>query len=264
MTRFGIAVVMAACVFATAPAALAQTSQRTTTPAVRQVRSLSLEVGLHWFKTSAGRPNELQSNAVFDRWESLNAESESQVRDYVPLKPLYFNMAFGIDALIRYRRHLMLKVGYDVTHPFGIGGYGHIDYQDAASGTRVHEEKSYSYTSHQLNTFLGPIVGLADNRADLYLGLSPMAPTWVFYREHYERTENGHVVRDETRHYRGFFGNCRALVGLQARLGDRFSLGSEAVFAFLNYMSLKSGTHTDDSFQFPFMQWHITARYLLF
>jgi len=53
-------------------------------------------------------------------------------------------------------------------------------------------------------------------------------------------------------------------VGLQVRVAGRFELGSEAVFAFLNYMQLASGSLTGSSFRFPFMKWNVTARYELF
>lgn len=221
------------------------------------------DIGLHWFKLSASKPVELAPNAVFDRWESINASGSHTVHDYQALQPLYFNMVFGIDALVRFRRHLMLKVGYDLTHPFGIGGEGHIAYRDHETGTEVKEEKRFSFTSHQVTTFVGPFVSMDDNRVDLYLGFSPMAPTWVFYQEHYRRTEDGQVTQKVDRDYQGFFGSCRALIGMQVRVARRVKAGSEAVFTFLDHLPLSSGRRTDRTFSFPFMQWDFTARYAL-
>lgn len=157
----------------------------------------------------------------------------------------------------------MIKVGYDYSNPFGIGERGRIAYQDNASGTEIVEEKKFSYTSHSITTFIGPIATIDDD-ADVYLGFSPMAPTWVSYHEEYRRTEDGNVVEDVDRDWHGFFGSCRALIGLQVRVTDRFKLGSEAVFVFLNYMQLESGGQSDHSFRFPFMKWNISARYELF
>ncbi len=222
---------------------------------------VNLDLGVHWFKLSAGKPAELDTNAVFDRWENINASDQYTVRDYEPLSPLFFNMVFGADALFRYRRHLMVKIGYDYTNPVGFGGEGRISYHDEAAGTEVTEKKSFSYTSHQISTFLGPIVSLDEARADLYLGFSPMAPTWVYYQDHYQRTEDGRVVEDRTRKAHGFFGSCRALLGMQVRVSDQVKLGSEAVFTFLNNITLKSGEHTESSFQFPALQWDFVARY---
>lgn len=239
--------------------ASAEPSHEPTPPA----RDFSIEVGFHWFKLSADKPTEFGSNAVFDRWERINTSPTYQVHDYTALKPLYFNMVFGVDALIRYRRYLMLKLGYDITYPFGIGGKGHIAYFDRTSGAELQESKNYSFTSHQLSSFIGPIVSV-DNRADIYLAFSPMAPTWVRYHEKYERVENGTVTESTDRTYRGFFGSCRALVGIQVQVSKRLKLGSEAVFTFLNYIPLSSGSTTDSSFRFPFMQWQVTARYLVY
>ena len=64
--------------------------------------------------------------------------------------------------------------------------------------------------------------------------------------------------------FSGFFGSCRALVGIQSPISERFRLGSEAVFTFLNYMMLESGDLSDNSFQFPNMKWNFTVRYSLF
>jgi len=112
-----------------------------------------------------------------------------------------------------------------------------------------------------LSSFVGPIVSVDEDRADIYLGFSPMAPTWDRYRERYERIQDGVVVESTNEHYRGFFGSCRALVGMQVRVTRHLELGSEAVFTFLNHMKLESSRSADSTFRFPSMQWHFTARY---
>ena len=58
-----------------------------------------------------------------------------------------------------------------------------------------------------------------------------------------------------------YAGSCRALVGAQVHVGERLRLGSEAVFSFLNYMKLESGSIEDHSFQFPQMKWDFVLRY---
>lgn len=226
----------------------------------------SMDVGVRWFKHSAsGQPNEIGPDRVFDRWEGINQDSDSYaVSDYAPLEPLYFNMSFGVDAFLRYRRYLLIKVGYDYSNPFGIGGSGHIRYTDRRTGIEHEEHKRFGYTSHQLTTFFGPVAPVAGGDGEIYLGFSPMAPTWVRYHEEGRRIEDGVEADRYDRTYTGFFGSCRALVGLQVRVGERVKLGAEAVFAFLNYMKLKSADLEDSSFRFPSMMWNVTARYELF
>ncbi len=234
-------------------------------PAAAGPEQVQIDAGLRWFKHSAAQPNELAGTQVFDRWEALNANSAGyEVTAYKPLEPLYFNMTFGADLLFRFRNNIMLKVGYDYSNPFGIGGHGRIAYTDLATGTDVVEVKRFSYTSHQITTFVGPIVTVGeDDRADIYLGFSPMAPTFVTYKEHYHRSERGRTVDEIDHTWNGFFGSCRALTGIQVRVNKRFMLGSEGVFAFLNYMPLESDGITNSSFRFPTMMWNVTARYQL-
>ncbi len=223
-----------------------------------------LDAGFRFFKYSAGTPNEINYNPVFSRWESINQNrSQYAVISYHPLEPLYFNMNFGTDLFIRYRRYLLLKLGYDYSNPLGIGGRGEIEYIDLSSGNRYGEEKEFSYTSHHISYFIGPVVPV-DNRAEIYFGFSIMSPTWVFYRERYKKSENGAVVEAYDRNFKGMFGSCRSLMGIQITAGERIKLGSEAVFTFLNYMHLRSGSIDDYSFQFPRMKWNIVIRYKIF
>jgi hypothetical protein len=95
------------------------------------------------------------------------------------------------------------------------------------------------------------------------MGFAPMAPTWVTYREKYTMKTNGQPTESYDRTYHGFYGNCRALFGMQVLAWDRIKIGTEVVFAFLNYMKLTSGTLSDSSFRFPTMMWNITLRYQL-
>lgn len=232
---------------------------------VRAESDWSIDIGARFFKHSAqGQPNELATEPVFDRWEGINQDRTAySVSDYAPLEPLYFNMNFGVDVLVRYRTYLMIKLGYDYSNPFGIGGSGHIRYTDNASGVVYEEEKEFSYTSHQLNYFVGPIVPINQGKADIYLGFSPMAPTWVRYRENLSISEDGTEVRAFDRKYRGFFGSCRAVLGVQVRVHPRLKVGSELGFVFLNYMKLESGDLADHSFRFPAMKFNVTLRYSL-
>ena len=221
------------------------------------------ELGVRGFKYSAsGIPNEIGYNPVFARWEKISQQPDDyEIQSYSPLEPLYFNFNLGVDVLLRYRQYLMVKVGYDYSNPFGIGGTGRISYTEIETGRVVEEEKEYGYTSHQINYFIGPILPVGENIGDIYLGFSMMPPTWVSYREKFKRTVDGVVVRDYDMEFEGFFGSCRALVGSQIRVGERLCLGSEVVFSFLNYMKLKSGEIGDHSFQFPDMKWDFVLRY---
>jgi hypothetical protein len=221
-----------------------------------------IDVGVRGFKVSAEpTPNEIGPNRVFDRWEQISQDfGDYAVSHYEPLTPLYFNFSLGADVMIRYERHLMLKVGYDYTNPFGIGGAGSIAYTDRSSGVRYQEEKTFSYTSHQITTFVGPAVPIGDD-AEVYMGFSPMAPTWVSYAESYTKKADGQTTDRYDRSYRGFFGNCRALFGIQITAWHRFKIGTEAVVPFLNYMKLKSGRIEDSSFRFPSMMYNVTFRY---
>ncbi len=225
----------------------------------------NLDVGFHFFKHSAsGIPNELNYNPVFHRWEMKQQNlSSDALLEYSPLEPLYFNMNFGMDFFVRYRNFLLVKVGYDYSNPFGIGGKGEISYIE--SGHTLGECKEFSYTSHQITTFIGPIMPIGSDWGEIYLGFSPMAPTWVEYKEKFNRKFDGEAYNDYEKTFTGFFGSCRGLIGMQVKVGEKISLGSEVVFAFLNYMQLESDDGIkDNSFQFPEMLWSVTFRYNLF
>ena len=88
-----------------------------------------------------------------------------------------------------------------------------------------------------------------------------MSPTFISYREQYKRTESGIVVRDYSKKFTGFFGNCRTVIGIQVPLSDKFKIGTEMIYAYFNGIQLKSGDVTDEGFKFPDMQWHFTFRY---
>ena len=91
-----------------------------------------------------------------------------------------------------------------------------------------------------------------------------MSPTWVRYREKYRNTSDGDVVTDYDRAFTGFFGNCRALIGIQVPVSEKLKIGSEAVFSFFNGMELQADGVKDEGFRFPTMKWEITARYGLY
>jgi hypothetical protein len=112
----------------------------------------SVDVGVRWFKLSSeGGPNELSFNPVFDRWEAIERDrSTYSVSGYTALKPLYFNMSFGADLMVRFKKYLLLRLSYDYTDPLGIGGWGRIAYDETSTGDHVVEKKSFSYTSHQM------------------------------------------------------------------------------------------------------------------
>lgn len=226
----------------------------------------TIDAGIRGFKFSAdGNPNEIDYNPVFARWENINRDLDGfTVNEYEPLEPLYFNMNLGIDLFIRYKKYLLIKVGYDYSNPFGIGGSGNISYVDNSAGIKYHESKDFSYTSHQVNLFFGPLVPVDDGKAEIYLGFSPMPPTWVKYSEKYTRTRDGSVENTYDKKFTGMFGSCRALIGIQVKVSEKLYLGSEAVFTVLNYMNLESGDLQDNSFQFPGMKWNFTARYRLY
>jgi hypothetical protein len=224
------------------------------------------DIGFRYFKYSANStPAEIQYNPVFTRWERINQNIDDYtVTKYEALKPLYFNMSFGIDLFIRYKKHWLIKFGYDYSNPFGMGGNGNITYLDKAKGLQNVETKKFSYTSHQINYFFGPLLQLDNNGTEIYIAFSPMPPTWVVYKEHYSHTENGSVIKSYDKTFKGFFGSCQALFGAQVSISEKFRFGSEAVFTFLNYMKLKSGELEDNSFQFPDMKWNFSIRYEIF
>jgi hypothetical protein len=246
-------------------ALLVTTSVASVTASAADGSPWTMDVGVRGFKYSAEpTPSEIGPNRVFDRWEQISHDSVNYaVSHYEPLTPLYFNFSLGADVMIRYQRHLMLKVGYDYSNPFGIGGSGTISYTDRSSGVRYLEEKTFSYTSHQITTFIGPTVPIGDD-AEIYMGFSPMAPTWVSYREKYTKQADRQTTERYGRRYHGFHGNCRALFGIQITAWDHLKVGTEAVFSFLNYMKLSSGKIEDSSFRFPAMMYNVTLRYQLF
>lgn len=221
----------------------------------------SIDLGIRWFKYSAeGKPGEIDVNPVFDRWERINQDRENYaVGDYEALKPLYFNFSYGADVFVRWRKYLMLKLGYDYSNPAGIGGDGRIEYTDG-DGSFHAEKKSFSYTSHQINLFIGPVVPVEDI-AEIYLGFAPFAPTWVNYEESYSHEIDGVAIEDYDRALSGFFGNCRLGLGIQIRVWKGLKLGGEAVYSFFNFMKLSGGDLADHSFQFPAMKWNFTVRY---
>ena len=228
-------------------------------------RNWQIDVGARWFKHSAtGKPAEIGYNPVFDKWESIYRNStEYSAESYMALKPLYWNFSFGTDIFARYRRYLLIKLGYDYSNPFGIGGLGHIEYVENSSGARVREEKTFSYTSHQIGLYLGPVIPVSD-RAEVYIAIAPMAPTWVKYKESYSYTSSGTAQRNYSKTFKGFFGNCRILLGAQAKVANRWWLGSEINFTMLNYMKLSSGKLDDYSFQAASFFWNFTVRYTVF
>jgi hypothetical protein len=226
----------------------------------------NVDLGARWFKYSTDwKPNEIQFNAVFDRWERINQNFiDYSVSEYEVLQSLYFNMNFGVDLFIRYKKYLLIKIGYDYSNSLGIGGEGNISYTDKSTGKEFTERKEFGYTSHQINYFIGPLVPIGESGSEIYLGFCIMPPTWVTYKEKYSKTEDGEVVVNYDKTFTGFFGSCRALVGIQIPVSEKLKLGSEAVFTFVNYMKLESDNLTDYSFRFPNMKWNITIRYALF
>lgn len=229
----------------------------------QQKSNWSIDAGIRGFKYSVNnQPNELNYNPVFTRWENINQNpTDFTISEYNSLKPLYFNFSFGADLFIRYKNFLLIKVGYDYSNPFGIGGTGDISYTETNTGNQIKEEKEFSYISHQINYFIGPIVQVGENEAEIYMGLSMMSPTWVSYKEKYSKSVDGVLVKDYDKTFKGFFGNCRTLFGIQVPVSDKLKVGSEAVFSFFNGFELQSGNIEDNGFKFPLMKWDFTLRY---
>ncbi|MFC2103879.1 hypothetical protein ACFLS4_00835 [Bacteroidota bacterium] len=219
--------------------------------------------GIHGFKYSVNnQPNELLYNPVFEKWENINHQSDLyDVSEYSALDPLSFNMNIGIDALIRYKKYLMIKIGYDYSNPIGIGGTGNINYTDLSSGSVYEESKEFSYTSHQITYFIGPIVQINENGPEIFMGFSMMSPTWVNYNERYKLIEDDIVIEDYDLNFKGFFGNCRMLIGMQVPIKEKLTIGTEAVFSFFNGIELESGNIVDEGFKFPDMRFDISLRY---
>lgn len=80
------------------------------------------------------------------------------VADYKSLEPLYVNMNFGVVLFIRYKKHLLIKVGYDYSNPFGIGGKGNIMYRDKSN------RKAYAEQKIKKRTWVLPNETLVQNR----------------------------------------------------------------------------------------------------
>jgi len=223
----------------------------------------SYDLGISFFKSSVrNQPDELLYNPVFERWEYINHQTEEySVTEYKALDPYAFNLSVGIDGLLRYKKYLMIKVGYCYTNTLGIGGTGKITYTDNSTNHEIIESKEMSYSSHQINYFIGPLLPIKDNGGEIYMGFSMMSPTFVSYKEKYKKTESGTVVRDYNYKFKGFFGNCRIVLGIQLPLSGRLKFGSEMVYSYFNGIELKSGDITDEGFRFPDMQWNFTFRY---
>jgi len=229
----------------------------------QEASNWTYDLGLSFFKTSVrNQPNELLFNPVFEKWESINHQTANySVADYKALDPYSFNLSIGIDGLFRYKKYFMLKVGYCYTNTLGIGGKGNITYTDISNNQEISESKEMSYSSHQFNYFMGPLILIGDDGAEIFMGFSMMSPTFVSYKEQYERTEAGLVVQDYDKKFTGFFGNCRSVIGIQVPLSGRLKFGSEMVYSYFNGIELKSGDITDEGFKFPDMQWNFTFRY---
>ena len=224
----------------------------------------SYDLGLSFFKSSLrNQPVELLYNPVFEKWEAINHQpSEYEVIDYQALDPFSFNLSAGVDILFRYKRYLMIKLGYCYTNTLGIGGKGHITYIDHLL-QEIEETKEMSYSSHQYTYFIGPIIHVDQSGASIYMGFSMMSPTYVIYHEQAKKTIDGLIFQDYNHTFKGFFGNCRSVIGMQVPVSKRIKLGSEIVFAYFNGLELKSGDLADEGFMFPDLQWNITCRYLI-
>jgi len=234
-------------------------------PTTHQSSLWSYDIGFSFFKSSIrNQPDELIYNPVFTKWESINQQKDKfQVSEYTALDPYPFNLSVGVDALIRYKKNFMIKIGYCYSNTLGIGGRGNISYVDLSNGMSISDSKVISFTSHQINYFIGPTVPLDDVGSEVYMGFSPMSLTFVSYTEEFTRKENGAIVRDYNKTFNGFFGNCRTVIGMQVPLTERWKFGSELVFAYFNGVEVKSGDLVDEGFRFHDMQWNFTFRYLM-
>lgn len=223
------------------------------------------DLGISFFKTSLNnQPDEILFNPVFEKWESINHRPDLyDIPEYKALDPYPFNLCLGADMLIVYKKYFMLKIGYSYSNTLGIGGKENITYADRSDNIIVSESKTISYSSHQLNYFIGPYLPINDNGAAVYMGFSMMSPTYVVYKEGFKKTENGITVEDYNKIFTGFFGNCRSVIGMKVPISEKFRFGSELVFAYFNGIELKSGNLTDEGFKFPSMQWNFSFRYHL-
>jgi hypothetical protein len=225
----------------------------------------SYDLGISFFKTSLRhQPDELLYNPVFEKWEYINRLTEEySVTEYMALSPFQFNLSLGIDGLFRFKRYFMIKVGYNYTNTLGVGGTGNIAYTNRSSGLEVNESKEMSYSSHQINYFIGPVLPVGAKGAEIFMGFSLMSPTYVTFSEKYRRSEAESVVREYDIKVTGFFGNCRSVIGIQVPVSDKLRLGTEMVYSYFNGLELKSGQIADQGFSFPDMQWNFTLRYNL-
>jgi hypothetical protein len=223
------------------------------------------DLGFSFFKSSINnQPDELLYNPVFARWENINQQPDLYTTEaYKPLKPYQFNLSVGFDYFIRYKKYLMIKLGICYTNNLGIGGDGNISYTEKASNISYHETKETGFSSFQVNYFVGPCIPVGDKGPEIFMGFSMMSPTWVTYKEKYTKTQSSIIVVDYNKTFRGFFGNCRSLIGMQVPVSERFKLGTELVFAYFNGIRLESGSLSDQGFKFPAMQWNFTFRYTI-
>lgn len=223
----------------------------------------SYDVGFNFFKSSLNnQPDELLFNPVFEKWEHINhTPSEYSVNEYKALDPYSFTLNLGFDALFRYKKYLMIKVGYVYSNTLGIGGKGNIAYSDINSDIIISEEKEMRFSAHQFNYFIGPLIPISDKGSEVYMGFSMMSPTFVTHKEKYIQTINNEIVSEYNKTFNGFFGNCRSVIGMQIPLSEKWRFGSEVVFAYFNGMEVASGDLVDEGFVFPLMQWNFTFRY---
>jgi hypothetical protein len=221
------------------------------------------DLGFSFFKSSINnQPDELLFNPVFVRWENINQQSDLYtVKDYQPLKPYQFNASFGLDYFIKYKKYLMIKIGICYTNNLGIGGDGNISYTDKATSIAYTEKKEQGFSSFQINYFIGPCIPISENGPEIFMGFSMMSPTWVSFKEKYSKSQNSNVIVDYNKTFKGFFGNCRSMIGMQVPISEHFKLGTEIIFAYFNGIELKSGSLSDQGFKFPAMQWNFTCRY---
>lgn len=229
----------------------------------QQKSNWSYDLGISFFKSSVrNQPDELLYNPVFEKWESISHQTDNYLTTgYKALDPYSFNLSVGFDGLFRYKKYLMIKLGYCYTNTLGIGGKGDITYTDISSNQEITEIKKMANTSHQINYFIGPLIPITAEGAEIFMGFSMMSPTYVSYEEQYQRTESGLVVRDYSKKFTGFFGNCRTVIGIQVPLSNRLKFGSEMVFSYFNGIEIKSGDIADEGFVFPDMQWNFSFRY---
>jgi len=229
----------------------------------QKVSNWKSDLGFSFFKSSINnQPDELLYNPVFVRWENINQQPDLYtVKDYKPLKPYQFNASFGLDYFIKYKKYLMIKLGICYTNNLGIGGDGNISYTEKASNIAYTEKKEQGFSSFQINYFIGPYIPISENGPEIFMGFSMMSPAWVSFKEKYTKTQSSNVIVDYNKTFKGFFGNCRSMIGMQVPISEHFKLGTEIVFAYFNGIEVKSGSLSDQGFKFPAMQWNFTMRY---